>query len=114
MPTFIEMMSRNLDQASKGAYYSITGYAAIQFINHQLNLPSESLEPEPEPEPVGSFTPGAAQIGMSLVTGTIAEDTEWSEGDSYYMDVSSVRLGCSGRMSCTMNGRKIIMQEKRE
>jgi hypothetical protein len=112
MPTFIEMMSRNLDQASKGAYYSITGYAAIQFINNQLDLPGAAQdgdeaalsEPEPEPEPRGS-------IGLGLSIRTIAEDAELGEGDSFFLEVQSGRLGCSGRMSCKFsdpaNGRRL-------
>ena len=73
IPTFIEMMSRNLDQASKGAYYAITGFAAVQFINNQLDLPgteqpgetdglaSSELEPEPEPQ-----LRDAVALGMSI------------------------------------------------
>lgn len=120
IPTFIEMMSRNLDQASKGAYYSITGYAAVQFINNQLDLPGADqrdegdeavrsstqvqeagqhaeLEPEPEPQPPD---------GLGMTIRTISEE-EVVDGDSFYMDVDSERLGCSGRMSCNFSGRRI-------
>ena len=36
IPTFIEMMSRNLDQASKGAYYAITGFAFSSSITNSI------------------------------------------------------------------------------
>lgn len=113
MPTFIEMMSRNLDQASKGAYYSITAYAAVQFINNQLDLPGAvqqeetegaalpELEPEPEPEP-------HLQVGLGIRT--IAEHAVLGAGASFYMDVDSESLGCSGRMSCIFSDRRIELR----
>ena len=117
MPTFIEMMSRNLDQTSKGAYYSITGHAAIGFVNHQLSLPSEP-EPEPEPpsgaaapqlEPEPEPEPSASDV-QRLDFRTIDEDAELVDGQAFLLDIQSEMLGVHGRRSCTFNGRKIAIE----
>lgn len=127
LPVHIEMVQRMVDQSSKGAYYSITLYSAVQYIG-QLERPVDtgSSEPEPElesvlepqlkpelePEPEPGLT---LEVDSGRVNVTQETEGEASEGgdtaglldDGFMAIVESGTLAVQGRRRCTVGGLRL-------
>ena len=121
IPAFIDILSRVLDQSSKGAYYSITVFSALQFIIRQLDLSDAKTSDEPEPEP--ELTEGQAHGAGGGGSGAGAEAQQLGLGsggaplslveiaeDGVLADVQSGVCEVHGLRRCVVKGNTLYLE----